>query len=191
MIAKLESGVWRSSTPPGTRVVDYPLTAAGRERLESFRLDQDPALRCEAPGMPRGFMPVSPMTFDFEKSTLTIRYETMDVVRAVHMDGAPLPQNAAHTPNGHAVGRWEDDRLIIETTHLAAGEVDRNGTPKSAAMTLREVYAVEDRDGGRYLIVALTITDPEYFRVPFSSDYEFVFAPDWELLPFECEPTVY
>src|SRR5690606_33856531 len=129
--------------------------------------------------------------FRFDGDTLTIRYETMDVERTVLLGGEPLPADAPHTPNGHAIGRFEDGRLIVETTHLAAGETTRDGVPKSAAMTLVETFGVEDRDGRPHLTVAVTITDPENFREPFTTVNEFVLEPDWELLPFDCQPTEY
>ena len=40
---KLAAGVWRSLVVGGTNVHDYPLTEIGRQRFESFRLDQDPS----------------------------------------------------------------------------------------------------------------------------------------------------
>ena len=54
--AKMEAGVWRSLIAGGTNTFDFygfPLTPSGQERYENFPLDQDPALRCEPPGMPR------------------------------------------------------------------------------------------------------------------------------------------
>ena len=189
--AKLEAGIWRSLVIGGTNVHDYPLTPLGRERFANFRLDQDPSLRCEPPGMPRGFYHLSPMDFRFAVNSIRIRYETMDVVRTIYLDGQPLPETAPHTPNGHSIGRWEGGRLAVDTTHLAAGETSRDGVPKSALMTLREIFEVEDRADGPVLIVTLTITDPENFTAPFTSVNEFALEADWELLTFDCHPTEY
>jgi len=191
VIERLSAGVWRSLVPGGTNEYDFPLTPPGRERYESFRLDQDPSLRCEPPGMPRAFYNLSPMAFSFDGDTLTIRYETMDVVRTVALGGTPPAPGTPHGPNGHSVGRWDGDALIIDTTHLAAGETTRDGFPKSDAMRLRESIRVEERGDGPYLVAAVTITDPANFREPFTTVNEFVLEPDWELLPFECHPTEY
>lgn len=188
---KLAAGVWRSLVLGGTNEYDFPLTALGQARFQSYRLDQDSSLRCEPPGMPRAFYNLSPMAFSFEGDTVTIFYETMDVVRTVRLDGVPLPENAAHTPNGHAIGRWEGDMLVVDTTHLSAGETTRDGVPKGELMTLRETFSVEDRGEGPHLIVTMTITDPENFREPFTTVDEFALEPEWELLPFDCHPTEY
>ncbi|HUF71394.1 MAG TPA: hypothetical protein VMR74_00700 [Gammaproteobacteria bacterium] len=187
----MSAGVWRSVVTGGTNEYEFPLTAPGRERYEGFRLDQDPSLRCEPPGMPRAFYNLSPMDLDFDGDTLTIRYETMDVVRTVAIGGSPPPAGTPHTPNGYSVGRWDGDALIIDTTHLSAGETTRDGFPKSDAMTLREAIRVEERDDGVYLSESVTITDPENFREPFTTVNEFALEPEWVLLPFECHPTEY
>ena len=189
--AQLSAGVWRSAAGPGTSTREYPLTVLGQRRYEDFRLDQDPSLRCEPPGMPRGFSPRSPMDFHFSDNTLIVRYETMDVVRTVYMNGAPPPSNTPHTPNGYAIGRWVGETLVVETTHLTAGEVNRNGIPKSKAMTLYETFDLQKRDDGTYLIINLAITDPENFAEPHTSTEVFVLEPNWELFPFECHPTEY
>ena len=189
--AQLSVGVWRSAAGPGTSTREYPLTVLGQKRYENFRLDQDPSLQCEPPGMPRGFSPRSPMDFNFSGNTLTVRYETMDVVRTVHMNGTPPPPNVPHTPNGHAIGRWDGETLVVETTHLTAGEVNRNGIPKSEAMTLYETFDLQKRDDAMYLVVNLTITDPENFTKSHTSTEVFVLELDWELFPFECHPTEY
>lgn len=191
VIGQLQAGVWTSAGGPGTSSREYPLTELGRQRYENFRLDQDPSLQCIPPGMPRGFSPRSPMDFAFHGNILTIRYETMDVVRTIAMDGSPLPPDAPHTPNGHSVGHWESDTLVIDTTHLSAGEVNRNGIPKSERMTIRETYDVEERDGAMVVLIRMTLTDPEIFTEPVIQAEMFEFRPDWELLPFECNVTEY
>ena len=191
---KMAAGVWRSLVIGGTNTYDFydfPLTPGGQERYESFPLDQDPALRCEPPGMPRAFYYLSLMDFSFQGDRVTMRYETMDVVRTVHMEGAPLPPEAIHTPDGYSVGHWDGDTLVVDTTHLTVGETTRDGVPKSDVMTLNEMFSVEGRDDGPYLVVTTTITDPVNFMKPFTSVHEFENEPDWELLLFDCHPTEY
>ncbi|SVD92563.1 uncharacterized protein METZ01_LOCUS445417, partial [marine metagenome] len=107
--ARMAVGVWRSLIAGGTNTFDFygfPLTSGGQERYENFPLDQDPALRCEPPGMPRAFYYLSLMDFSFQDDTVRIRYETMDVIRTVHMYGMPLAPDATNTPDGYSVGRW-------------------------------------------------------------------------------------
>ena len=58
-------------------------------------------------------------------------------------------------------------------------------------MTLYETFDLQKRDDATYLIVNLTITDPENFTEPHTSTEIFVLESNWELFPFECHPTEY
>ena len=131
------------------------------------------------------------MDFSFDGATLTIRYETMDVVRTIHMQGAPPPADAPHSPNGYAVGYWQGDTLVIETSHLSAGQTNRDGIPKSERMTIRTTYDVQPREDGMTLRIAMTLTDPAIFTEPVTMIERFEYQPGWALLPFECQVTVY
>ncbi len=81
----------------------------------------------------------------------------------VWMDGRPHPsKNAPHENSGFSTGVWEDDVLVIYTTHMKAAFVRRNGTPLSdhAAMTMRLMRH------GDILTVAARIDDPLYLTEP-------------------------
>ena len=61
--------------------------------------------------------------------------------RTFWMDGRPHPsQFAAHTWSGFSTGAWEGDTLRIETTHIKAGYLRRNGIAFSD-----QVYGSRDR----------------------------------------------
>jgi hypothetical protein len=194
--AKLAEGVWAYVDADGKVVVSgsflgvppdsvlLPEALAARQEFD-FRTD-DPVLGCGAPGMPRAFTAGSPMTFTWTGDDLTIKYESMDVERVVHMDGAPPSATTARTPNGYASGRWEGDSLIIDTALLDTRVVDLLGTPKSDAMTLEERYTIDEADAETYLRVALTMTDPKTFTAPYAWNFEFVLRPDWELMEYAC-----
>ena len=194
--ATLAAGVWAYVDRDGQVLVsgsftgvppDSILTQAALERRTAFDFrSDDPVLGCGAPGMPRAFTAGSPMTFAWDGDTLTIRYESMDVVRSVRMSaGAPAP-DTPRTPNDYAVGRWQDDALVIETSLLDGRVVDLLGTPKSDAMTLEEIYRIERVGEETYLRVDLTMTDPETFTEPYVWHFDFVLRPDWALLEYAC-----
>ena len=81
-------------------------------------------------------------------------YGSYGLARTVWMDGRPHPPaNARHTYEGFSTGRWEGNRLAIETTHLKAGFLRRNGIAHSdrARMTrvLRAARRLSDARHGR------------------------------------------
>jgi hypothetical protein len=169
--------------PPDSMLLPEALAA---RRAFDFKVD-DPVLGCGAPGMPRAFTAGSPMEFAWADDRLTIHYESMDVEREVRMGLATPPADAPRSPNGYAVGRWEDRALIIETSRLDRRVVDLLGTPKSDAMSLREIYRIDDSADETYLRVELTMTDAGAFTEPYVWHFNFVLRPDWELLEYACE----
>jgi hypothetical protein len=195
--ATLAQGVWAYIDADGEVVVSgsflgvppdsqlLPQALAARQSFD-FRAD-DPVLGCGAPGMPRAFTAGSPMTFSWTGDDLTINYESMDVERLVRMDGAPPNAGTPRTPNGYAVGRWDGDTLIVETSLLDGRVVDLLGTPKSDAMTLEERYRVETAGAETYLRVDLIMSDPKTFTAPYVWHFDFVLRPDWALMEYACE----
>ena len=198
--AKLAEGVWAYVGADGDVVVSgsflgvppdsllLPDALAARQSFD-FRTD-DPVLGCGAPGMPRAFTAGSPMTFTWSGSgsgaDLTITYESMDVERTVDMSGKPPRADTPRTPNGHAIGRWDGDTLVIETSLLDGRVVDLLGTPKSDAMTLEERYSIDTDGNETHLRIDLTMTDPEIFTAPYLWHFDFVLRPDWALMEYDC-----
>jgi hypothetical protein len=112
------------------------------------------------------------------------------VDRAPHdiwMDGRPHPSpNAPHTPGGFSTGKWEGLMLTVETTHLKAGLVWRNGVPHSDHATMVEHYVRH----GNMLTVTMILTDPVYWEEPFIRSATFEIDPGTRVLPEPCEPQV-
>jgi hypothetical protein len=167
---------------------DSALTAAGLEKRTSFDFTtDDPVLGCGPPGMPRALTAASPMTFSWNQDLLIIRYESMDVTRIIFMEKDAVPPRTPSSPDGYAIGRWEGDTLVIETSHLDGRIQDLQGTPKSDAMTLVERYELEGENAEQVLRVDLIMQDPTYFSEPYVWHFDFVHKPDWALLEYACE----
>ena len=66
---------------------------------------------------------------------------TYEQTRTIWMDGRPHPPAwAPHTWMGFSTGRWDGDRLVVETTHIKQGWHRRNGVPASDQTTLTEYF---------------------------------------------------
>ena len=107
----------------------------------------------------------------------------MNPVRTIWMDGRPHPpSNALHTWEGFSTGRWEGDMLTVETTHLKAGYIRRNGLPRSDKATLREhFYRVGD-----VLTWISIVTDPVYLTEPFIKSRNFYLDPGYQVTLYPC-----
>jgi hypothetical protein len=83
--------------------------------------------------------------------------------RWIWMDGRPHPpEYAARTWLGFSTGKWEGNTLVVETTHLKDGYVERNGAPQSDRAVVTENWVLH----GNYLNEIVIINDPVYFTEP-------------------------
>ncbi|HEX6993130.1 MAG TPA: MBL fold metallo-hydrolase [Gammaproteobacteria bacterium] len=101
---------------------------------------------------------------------------TFGIDRVVWLDGRPHPPpEALHTFQGFSTGHWEGDTLVVETTHMKAGWLRRNGTPTSERARMLEYFTRFDD----YLLVTTIVDDPVYFSEPFvrTTEYEVTARP--------------
>src|SRR6185503_20180459 len=97
-------------------------------------------------------------------------YGSYGLARTVWMDGRPHPPaNARHTYEGFSTGRWDGDRLVVETSHLKAGFVRRNGVAHSDRARMLEYFLRHDD----YLTIVTAVDDPVYFDEPFVRSTDF------------------
>jgi glyoxylase-like metal-dependent hydrolase (beta-lactamase superfamily II) len=84
--------------------------------------------------------------------------------RTIWMDGRTHPSDLApHTWVGFSTGRWERNTLVVTTTHVKAGWLQRNGTPTSDLTTMTEFFTRYDD----HLVVVSILHDPVFLAEPF------------------------
>jgi hypothetical protein len=94
--------------------------------------------------------------------------------RTIWMDGRPHPSEfAAHTWSGFSTGAWEGDTLRVETTHLKAGYLRRNGVMFSDQAVLTEFFDLHDK----YLTLTSVAEDPVYLTEPLVRSESWVWNP--------------
>jgi cyclase len=171
---------------PGVGLGDYtgiPLTDAARQWAESWdssRLTL-PEHQCRVHAVPyiyRGPLNVriweekDPKTQD----VMAIKHyiSTYEQTRTIWMDGRPHPSPyAPHTWMGFSTGRWDGDRLVVETTHIKQGWHRRNGVPQSDRTTLTEQFIRH----GDYFTHIEVIRDPVYLTEPWIKTQQFQVNP--------------
>jgi cyclase len=93
--------------------------------------------------------------------------------RTIWMDGRPHPSPLApHTWTGFSTGRWDRNTLVVSTTHIKMGWLQRNGTPTSDLTTMTENFIRH----GDYLMVATVLTDPVFLAEPFMRTTNFALS---------------
>ena len=93
--------------------------------------------------------------------------------RMIWMDGRAHPSELApHTWVGFSTGTWDRNTLVVSTTHVKMGWVQRNGAPTSDLTTMEERFIRH----GDYLMVATFVNDPVYLSEPFIRTTNFVLS---------------
>jgi hypothetical protein len=120
--------------------------------------------------------------------------ERFNAERIIYTDGREHPANGPRTNQGHSIGRWEGETLVVDTTLFAdnrapvSGQQGNEGVPSGAGKHTVERYRLsEDRTR---LLIDFVVEDPEYLAVPFSGYVEWYFAPHLEYLGFGCDPEI-
>jgi hypothetical protein len=160
------SGPWRNNYKFRLTVDDLepkptPFTDEGRKRYAATEAWQDGALRCLPLGLPRIFGSPYNMEIVDASSHYVIIHQQNNTPRRIWMDGRAAPNGWPATSMGFSVGHWEDEVLVIETTHLTPGTLDGSLLPMAGEGT-RIVERWEMSDGGLGMDRIMTIHDPNY-----------------------------
>ena len=121
------SGVWEvtlgARSRPGPGMPEQPsLTPEYAQKLADFKArqaqgeDQEtPQANCVPPGMPAIMNQPYPMELLFTPGKVTIVIEAYSQTRRIFMDGRKHPDDPDLTYNGHSIGRWDGDTLVVDS----------------------------------------------------------------------------
>jgi hypothetical protein len=188
------AGIWTLDFPgPGQPPAEVPsLTPSAAAELNSLEQaearNQEPptdAANCLPPGMPTiMFMPYD-IEFLFTPGRVTIIQEAYMQVRRVFMDGRGHPAKLDPTFNGHSIGHWEGDTLVIDTVGLGhktpLGYNHLNHGPNLHVVErirLTSPDQMEDR---------MTLTDPDVLAKPWHTVHTFTRHREWDQIEYICE----
>lgn len=200
------SGVWapifhedQVERIPGPDIGDYaglPISDAGRLRGETWNasLLTLPEHQCIPHPSVYGFRGVGNL-----RITNVIDPETQEVAsihthiqwqeqrRTIWMQPHEHPPDfSAHTWQGFSRGHWEGNVLVVETDHIKAGWVRRNGLALSDEAHMTERFIRH----GNILTHIYMIEDPYYLTEPLIKTNGFLLTNDLTMAPYPCEPVV-
>ena len=191
------SGIWMLFG----RAVEGELLMTARAleiQAEYDLLSDDPSLYCVPASTSRVWAnPNVRIAFDQRDDRVIIRYEFYDLRRNVPLgDESVMPaepstvniDGTAFPEMGSSFGRYEGDRLIIETRRHAPGYIRTSrGVPQSEHTTTIEELWVE----GDELHLRQTYEDETLFEKPFVVDYRFRRTGETELPIYDCTDADY
>jgi hypothetical protein len=129
------SGLWEVTFAPGISNEQPALTPAFDARFEAYRaaersgeIQDSPAANCVPNGMPGIMTQPYPIEILFTPGKVTILIEAYAQWRQIFTDGRRHPDDPDLTFNGHSIGHWEGETLVVDTVGLRP-------TPRSAAVS--------------------------------------------------------
>jgi len=195
-VASSLEGVW--GTDPDTfegineAITNYPLTSKGQQAKESFDDTLDPVVNCTSWPIPQLAIVsgIYPMKIELSDDKVVVRYEFFNTLRTVFMDGRGHPTDAPRAIQGHSVGYWEDEALVIDTRLFADHRSPFlfDGVPSGPGKHVIERYRLSE--DGTFATASFFVEDPEYLTEPLKFDLILRYKPNFELQDNECDPEI-
>jgi hypothetical protein len=195
-IAKLPDfgGLWEvgGGGPRGGGAEPPSLTPAYAATLQEYRdatargeIEDGPSANCVPNGMPSIMTQPYPIEILYTPGKVTILIEAYAQWRQIFTDGRKHPEDPDLTFNGHSIGHWEGETLVVDTvgfttdTFMGAG-----GMRHSEQMHIVERFRLVDGDR---LEIQTTIDDPEALTKPFTRTASYGRHRDWTLAEYVCQ----
>ncbi len=184
------SGIWDVLPGHPERLVVYgKLTNKGAAKLAEYTTADDPVADCVPYPSPGIFLLPYLNEIEFLDDRILIRNEFFNVDRTVYMDGRGHPENGERSNQGHSIGRWDGDILVIDTTLFTDHRIGNlRGLPSGDKKRVIEKYRLGD--DRTKLLIDFTVEDLEYMAEPMTGSTVWEYAPNFEMLRFECDPEV-
>ena len=186
-------GIWTPNfavpgDPPEQPSLTPPAAAELKVLREADARNEEPvtdAANCLPPGMPTiMFMPYD-LEFLFTPGRVTIIQEAYMQVRRVYTDGRGHPAKVDPTFNGHSIGHWEGDTLVIDTVGLGhKSPIGYNRLNHGLQLHIVERIRLTAPDT---MEVRMTLTDPDVLEKPWQTVHTFTRHREWDQLEYVCE----
>ena len=168
-------------------------TANGLAAMKAYTEASNPVANCVPYATP--WLPALPYLNEIEigKDRIVIRSEFLNVDRTVYMDGRPHPKENMRTNQGHSIGRWEGDVLVVDTTlfadHLLGNYVGSRtvGTEVPSGPRKHVVERYQLSDDRTRLLISAVVEDPDYLAEPLNVSTTWDYTPQQRLLRFACD----
>lgn len=138
---------------------------------------------CLPEGMPTIMAGIYPIQIAESPGQVIVLAEFLTQTRRILLDEEMPPSDyISPSYNGHSVGRWEGNTLVVETTGVRT-DVAFYGVPHTADMRITERIRKTAPD---MLENRVTIDDPEVFKKPYTFTFQYK-KTDYTITEFICE----
>jgi hypothetical protein len=156
-----------------------PYTPAGAAAYQdNINKNIDPSALCILQGVPRAILSGQPFEIFQKSNRVAVLYERDTSWKIIPVDGRQHPKDPEPSYFGDAVGSWDGDVFVIDSTGFKGTKIwaDETAHPQSDALHLIERWTRPDVD---HLVDNVTIDDPKYYAKPVT------FKRTFRLLPYE------
>ena len=160
---------------------ELPFTAAGKAAFDANRpgkgprqsmpaFGNDPLGQANPPGLYRTLVYGRPIELVQLPDRVIQLFEWGKHWRTIWTDGREVPDALVAGPfwYGYSVGKWEGNTLVVKTVGLdGRAWLDEWGTPYTDLTEIEERWT---RTDDKTLSLTITVTDPELYSKPWTSD---------------------
>ena len=183
------SGIWEVPFTPLIRSFSEPSAWAVTPRGAEGKANYDdrstnPQLQCIPRTAPWLMIFTGVHRIELGDDIVSIRTEYDTVDRVVYMNASH--DGAEVTHQGHSIGRWDGDVLVVDTTHFADNRSGHaRGIRSGAQKHLVERFSLDP--GGESLTYRFELEDPEYLAQPVTGELQSAYRPDLDFRPVPCD----
>lgn len=192
------SGIWELSVdsyePFYEKWATVELTPKAIAAQAAYDIRKDnPSAQCIA--MPTPNMLTAPYLNQIVlgEDVILIRNERYNLERTIYMDGRAHPDGSVRSNQGHSIGRWEGDVLVVDTANFSPHRAPIYGRPARAegvpsGLSKHVVERFQLSEDRTHIVIDFSVEDPEYLAEPFTGTVRWYYAPYFEYMGFDCDP---
>jgi hypothetical protein len=137
--------------------------------------------KCLPPGMPDMMQPPFGLEFIESPGRVTVIAEVSNMPRTIYMDMKTHPEGIDPGWNGHSIGHWEGQSLIVDT-------IGFNGRTPNVSEKMHMIENISLDNGGKTLVDQITMDDPLTYTKPYTITYRYTkLAQSEPLMEYYCE----
>lgn len=194
------TGIWTRAgslnfdpTVTGNKNEDFPYNAKYKAIYDKILAEEakgiainDKSADCQPPGIVRMMAMVYPMEILQTPGQVTIIAEWEGQIRRIFTDGRPhpAPDDLDLTYNGHSIGHWEGNTLLVDTVGiLGEGIINDHGAPLGEQVHVTEKWWQEGPDT---LKDEITVESPDALTRPIKAVKVFKRRKDIQIMEYVC-----
>ena len=189
-------GVWRGEISTArafiNTMLDHPLTEKGEAARAEYDQTKNPTVACvtwPTPWIVGGYLYLHEV--ELGEDVIVYRNEFYGTERVIYMDGRDHPDGGERTNQGHSIGWWEGDSLVVDTTLFAdhrSPHAATAGVPSGSQKHVIERYRLNE--SGTQATIDVFLEDPEYLAEPVTAQLTWTYSPHLEMLNLNCDAEV-